>query len=50
VNGVGNDYNPPDGVTTSREKLLIWGRPGFVGARSIGLLELGNPTEDQIGS
>ncbi|MDB4976320.1 MAG: hypothetical protein JWN48_4661 [Myxococcaceae bacterium] len=33
--GLGNDYNPPDSMTTGRERLLIWGRPAFAGARAV---------------
>lgn len=36
ANGLGNDYNAPDSTTTGREKLLIWGRPTFAGARNNG--------------
>jgi hypothetical protein len=32
ANGSGNDYRPADGVApTTNEKVLIWGRPNFVG-------------------
>jgi hypothetical protein len=35
ANGTGNDYRPADGVApTANEKVLIWGRPTFVGMNS----------------
>ena len=34
--GAGNDYNLPDASTTGRERLFLWGRPGFVGTKAAG--------------
>jgi hypothetical protein len=31
-----NDYSPADGSDPRREKVLIWGRPGFVGNQAAG--------------
>ena len=31
-----NDYNPPDASTSGKEKVFIWGRPAFVGAKATG--------------
>ena len=33
-NGEGNDYQLPDGMPTGRERVFIWGRPNFVGAKA----------------
>jgi hypothetical protein len=34
--GIGNDYRAPDGVHPARAKVLIWGRPNYVGNQQDG--------------